>query len=114
MIRQLHSETMKFILHEGGILNFSATETGEQFISNQTITPIEIKLSGKPDNPAQINITTQASEALDNEKNLATVIAENLTDKFILNGKTYQPVRLGSTLLKDLTTSPNWKLVSGN
>ena len=110
-------EPMKIKVLEGGNLKFIAPALDNPtwpFVSKNTNQKIEIYLSGTENNPAQISMTILDNLELRDPKKMLTIITSNLNDRFTLNGKTYQPVVLGSTLLQEFETSPNWKLVSDN
>ena len=63
------------------------------------------RLQGTTDNPSKLIFKTSS------DFGQAKVETTNTTDTLILNGVTYRPKQIGTTLLSEIPTSPNWEIV---
>ena len=104
-----------FISDEGAIFWSSSAHTAWLELNNNanvsfslqsttkgTVKMLEINLSGTSGEPAHLEINAQ------NITN-TNIRANNVTDTLVLNGVAYHPTKVGTTLLENIPTSPDWE-----
>ena len=94
------NKNINLILEESNFTSTSTTYSNSSAIVTMT-------LKGNAEHPSVLSITYKEPAPSDK----TSIVATNTTDKFILNGTTYRPKQIGTTLLSEIPNSPIWEAV---
>ena len=94
------NKNINLILEESNFTSTSTTYSNSSAIVTMT-------LKGNAEHPSVLSITYKEPALSDK----TSIVATNTTDKFILNGTTYRPKQIGTTLLSEIPNSPIWEAV---